>query len=126
MKTKKYADGGMSAPMDDAFSRERPDAAPMPMMPPRARRPVPANRPMPPVARRPVPGKPRGVRGGVWTEDSGVPVPQEPDMGSARMKKGGTVKESMDMKRVGRGETKAKMQSRGFGMARGGKVCKMM
>jgi hypothetical protein len=42
----------------------------------------------PPVPRRP----PRGIRGGVWTEDSGVPVPQEPDMGSARpFKEGGSV-----------------------------------
>lgn len=23
--------------------------------------------------------KPRGIRGGVWTEDSGVPLPQEPE-----------------------------------------------
>ena len=23
--------------------------------------------------------KPRGIRGGIWTEDSGVPVPQEPE-----------------------------------------------
>jgi hypothetical protein len=34
-------------------------------------------------------------------------------------------KESMEMKRVGRGEAKAKMQMRGMGMARGGKVCRM-
>jgi hypothetical protein len=33
--------------------------------------------------------------------------------------------ESMEMKKYGRGETKAKMQMRGYGMARGGKVCKM-
>ena len=23
--------------------------------------------------------KPRGIRGGIWTEDSGVPLPQEPE-----------------------------------------------
>lgn len=34
-------------------------------------------------------------------------------------------KESMEMKKYGRGEAKAKMQMRGYGMARGGKVCKM-
>ena len=35
---------------------------------------------------------PRGIRGGVWTEDSGVPVPQDIDGASAKpFKKGGSV-----------------------------------
>jgi len=35
--------------------------------------------------------KPRGIRGGIWTEDSGLPPPTEPDMGSAdrKLAKGG-------------------------------------
>jgi hypothetical protein len=36
--------------------------------------------------------RPRGIRGGVWTEDSGLPPPMEPDGGSARpFKEGGSV-----------------------------------
>ena len=50
--------------------------------------PMAAKRPMP--AKRPA--KPRGIRGGVWTEDSGVPVPQDIDGASAKpYKKGGSV-----------------------------------
>lgn len=53
---------------------------------------------VPPPAKKkkkspPVKKEPRGIRGGVWTEDSGLPPPQEPDMGSAerKFKKGGSV-----------------------------------
>ena len=49
---------------------------------------------MPPAAKK-TPGKkpaPKGIRGGVWTEDSGVPVPQDIDGASAKpYKKGGSV-----------------------------------
>lgn len=152
---KKYADGGIYTEKGMGAAPDEPDmgSSPAPRRP-MPRRPAPMGRGVPPLpaARRPVPGKPRGIRGGVWTEDSGIPVPQNPE--SAPMKKGGmvkeggavpkgmhrmpdgkvmknsdhmkgSVKESDMMARMGRGETKAKMQMRGMGMARGGKVCKM-
>lgn len=56
--------------------------------------PMPPRKPMP---RRPVPPRgqpPKGIRGGVWTEDSGVPVPQEPEGGVVRRAKGGSVSAS--------------------------------
>lgn len=28
--------------------------------------------------------EPRGIKGGVWTEDSGIPVPQEPESGPVK------------------------------------------
>lgn len=31
--------------------------------------------------------EPKGVTGGVWTEDSGVPLPMDPESGSAKPKK---------------------------------------
>ena len=34
----------------------------------------------------------KGIRGGIWTEGSGVPVPENPDMGSVQLSKGGTVR----------------------------------
>ena len=45
--------------------------------------------------------KPRGVKDGVWTEDSGVPPPQDIDGGSATRKpkamaKGGTASSRAD------------------------------
>ena len=45
--------------------------------------------------------KPRGIKGGTWTEDSGVPPPQDPDGGSAprkpkSMAKGGTASARAD------------------------------
>lgn len=57
--------------------------------------------------------KPRGVRGGVWTEDSGVPPPQDPDGGSAPRKpkpmaKGGTASARADGCCV-KGKTRGKM-----------------
>lgn len=35
--------------------------------------------------------KKKGIRGGVWTDDSDVPAPENPDMGSVKLKKGGSV-----------------------------------
>ena len=68
--------------------------------------------------------KPRGIRGGVWTEDSGVPVPQEPEGVRKPVKKakGGSV--SSASKRADgiaqRGKTKGTMVA----MCYGGKVKK--
>ena len=39
--------------------------------------------------------KPRGVRGGIWTEDSGVPAPTDPE-GVKNMAKGGSASARAD------------------------------
>jgi hypothetical protein len=60
--------------------------------------------------------KPRGVRGGVWTEDSGLPPPDEPDMGSSpppkkkpkKMAMGGSASSRADGI-AQRGKTRGKM-----------------
>ena len=69
-----------------------------------------AKQPMP--AKRPAKSAPRGIRGGVWTEDSGVPVPQDVDGESAKTyKKGGSVS-SASRRADGiamRGKTRGKM-----------------
>lgn len=60
--------------------------------------------------------KPRGIRGGVYTEDSGLPPPQDVDGGSAppstkkpkKMAKGGSASSRADGCAV-RGKTKGKM-----------------
>ena len=55
----------------------------------------------------PKPKKPeaKGIRGGVWTEDSGVPVPQEPE---TAMAKGGSASSRADGI-AQRGKTKGRM-----------------
>ena len=61
-----------------------------------------------PVAKK---AAPKGIRGGVWTEDSGVPVPQDIDGGSVKYAKGGSVG-SASRRADGcaqRGKTKGKM-----------------
>jgi len=57
--------------------------------------------------------KPRGIKGGTWTEDSGVPPPQDPDGGSAPRKpkpmaSGGTASSRADGC-AQRGKTRGKM-----------------
>ena len=57
--------------------------------------------------------KPRGLRGGVYTEDSGLPPPQDPDGGSAprkpkAMAKGGSASSRADGC-AQRGKTKGRM-----------------
>lgn len=52
------------------------------------------------------PMQPKGMRGGVWTEDSGVPVPQEPE-GVKRMAKGGSASSRADGI-ASRGKTRGK------------------
>ena len=64
--------------------------------------------------------KPRGIRGGIYTEDSGLPPPQDVDGGSAppstkkpkKMAKGGSASSRADGCAV-RGKTKGKMISMG-------------
>lgn len=57
--------------------------------------------------------KTRGIKDGIWTEDSGVPAPQEPDGGILKPKKavkkagGGYVKAADGC--VQRGKTRGKM-----------------
>jgi hypothetical protein len=59
--------------------------------------------------------QPRGIRGGIYTEDSGLPPPQDVDGGSApppkkpkKMAKGGTASSRADGCAV-RGKTRGKM-----------------
>lgn len=58
--------------------------------------------------------KPKGIRGGVWTEDSGVPVPQEPE---GAMAKGGSASSRADGA-AQRGKTRGTMVMCGGGKAR--------
>ena len=51
--------------------------------------PTPKTKPAP----KPKKTEPKGIRGGVWTEDSGVPVPQEPEVAMA---KGGSASSRAD------------------------------
>lgn len=44
----------------------------------------------------------KGIRGGIWTADSDVPAPENPDMGSAKYAKGGIVRGMGAAKRGGR------------------------
>ena len=57
--------------------------------------------------------KPRGIKGGVWTEDSGLPPPHDPDDASAprkpkAMAKGGSASSRADGCCV-KGKTKGRM-----------------
>jgi hypothetical protein len=59
--------------------------------------------------------KPKGIRGGIYTEDSGLPPPQDVDGGSApppkkpkKMAKGGTASSRADGI-ASRGKTRGKM-----------------
>lgn len=75
-------------------------------------------RPAPPKKAEPS----KGIRGGVWTEDSGVPVPQEPEGGVVRRAKGGSVSASSRADGIAqRGKTRGTMVMCGGGMARGKK-----
>lgn len=60
--------------------------------------------------------KPRGIQGGIYTEDSGVPVPQDPDAGILSPKPSGKKPKKMASGGVTRadgciskGHTKGKM-----------------
>ena len=69
---------------------------------------------------------PRGIKGGVWTEDSGVPVPQEPDGGilKAKKKAGGGSVSSASKRADGiaqRGKTRGTMVMCGGGYMKGKK-----
>lgn len=56
-------------------------------------------------ASKPKKVEPKGIRSGVWTEDSGVPVPQEPE---TAMAKGGSASARADGC-CQRGKTRGKM-----------------
>ena len=69
---------------------------------------------------------PRGIKGGIWTEDSGVPAPQEPDGGILKPKKpvkkakGGTASSRADGI-AQRGKTRGTMVMCGGGYMKGKK-----
>jgi hypothetical protein len=62
----------------------------------------------PPAPKPPAPKKPepKGLRGGVWTEDSGLPPPQDIDGASVKMAKGGVTRADGIAQR---GKTRGKM-----------------
>ena len=64
--------------------------------------------------------KPRGIRGGIWTEDSGVPAPQEPEGVRKPVKKAGGGSVSSASKRADgiatKGKTRGKIIMCGGGM----------
>lgn len=68
--------------------------------------------------------KKKGIRGGVWTEDSGVPVPQNPEGAKAMEEtpvtysKGGSASSRADGI-AQRGKTRGTMVMCGGGMAKG-------
>ena len=64
--------------------------------------------------------KPRGIRGGVWTEDSGVPVPQEPEGVRKPVKKAGGGSVSSASKRADGIAIKGKTRGTIIAMCGGG------
>lgn len=69
--------------------------------------------------------KRKGIRGGIWTEDSGVPVPQNPEGAKGYeeapemgMKRGGMTASKRADGCAERGKTKGTMVMCGGGMAR--------
>ena len=136
MKTKKYQRGGMTERqrnMDRASELEGMEASEMGMAPPKTSAPLESMRPKArPTRAAPVSSlrpKARPAMDDDMSAESAVGRGNRAAMREAedmpQMKKGGKVKKPKLKKVMGSGASKSSAKARGYGMARGGKVCKM-
>ena len=136
MKAKKYQRGGMTErqrSMDRASELEGMEATEMGKAPPKTSAPLESMRPTArPTRAAPVSSlrpKARPAMDDDMSAESAVGRGNRAAMREAedmpQMKKGGKVKKPKLKKVMGSGASKSSAKARGYGMARGGKVCKM-